>query len=110
MKLALLFIKWMFTSFFRKLGELSNSLAEELEYNTREALGVWFILSTLASIVNAFLVGLISVALGVRPSAAVALWLPVALVIHLVYTAFLVMFKCFKQERAELFETIKDGK
>lgn len=104
------FIKWVCASLFKKLALANDDLREALEYNTGEALGLWFVATVLLSIVNLIVVGLIAVIAGTRPSSAFVLWLPLTMFVHLVYTAFSVMFKCFKQERAELFETIKNGK
>lgn len=110
MRTLFLFIKWIGVSLFNKLASANGNLREGLEYSTGETLALWFLTAGVSTVANLLLVGLFAVAANTHPSGWAVIWLPIALFVHLVYTAISVMFKCFKQERSELFETIKNGK
>jgi hypothetical protein len=107
---VLSFIKWIVTKVFAKIAHLSEEFREGLQYDTGETIFFWCLFTILASVINMVIVAGILALIETRPSIWVVLWLPLALFIHFVYTGISVMFHCFKQERIELFNTIKNGR
>jgi ABC-type transport system involved in Fe-S cluster assembly fused permease/ATPase subunit len=108
--LAWSFIKWTVAKVFEKIADLNGKLREGLRYEPIETIFFWFLATILVSVINLLIMSGILVLLDTRLSGWFVLWLPLTMFAHLVYTGISVMYKCFKQERAELFETIKNGK
>jgi hypothetical protein len=109
-KLVWLFIKWIAVKLFSKIADLNDKLRDGLRYDTIETIFFWFLATFLASILNLLAMAGLSVLLDSRMSGWVVIWLPLTMFAHLVYTGISVMYNCFKQERAEIFETIKNSK
>ena len=110
MRVAVSFIKWIFEKMFEGLLEFHNGFKKDLRRNTGLAIFLWFIVSLFST--GVALLGLcgIDYVFGTQTPVQVwfgYMWLCVA---YLIYTGFSVMYNTFKDERAELFNTIRNGK
>lgn len=106
----LAFLKWIGVKISDKIFDLNNSFKRGLYRNAGETFFFWFLFTLLASVANLLAMAGLSYMLNARFDVWCVLWLPLASFAHLVYTGISVMYHCFKQERAELFETIKNGR
>jgi hypothetical protein len=103
------FIKWIVYNLYSKIVRLNDNLRDGLRYDTGETFFFWCLTTMLVSVINLLVMAGVSALLDVRLSGWFVLWLPLTMFAHLVYTSISVMYRCFKKERAELFETIKNG-
>jgi hypothetical protein len=110
MRLILAFFKWVVISLFEKLRTAHHNLAYSLEHNTGETLFFWMLMAMVATMVNLLLAGAVVFITDTKLSAGWIFVFALTMLVHLVYTGISVMFKCFKRDRAELFEKIKNGK
>ncbi len=110
MKLAFAFIKWIFKQIGKGILSINQDFRDLLSNQPGLGLFAWFICSLLSSV--AMLLLLAGVQYVTRLDIPVQVWFTyiAACVIYLLYTAFNLMYTAFKAERAELFETIKNGR
>lgn len=109
MKIGFLFIKWMFSKIFSKLLDFDNELRYNLRRKPGEAMFFWMILTVVFTLLNFVAMVAMTSMLGWNPGIWIALWLPAAMIAHFIIVSFQIMFKAFKDERAELFNTIKNS-
>ncbi len=110
MRVVLAFIKWILVNIGQGLLELHSSFKRELKREPVMALVAWFFVSLLTSVAMLFLLGGINHFIGLNIPMQVWLSYMASCVFYLLYTGFSVMYNTFKAERAELFETIKNGR
>ena len=110
MSVSTAFVKWIFAKIFEGLHEFHLDFKRDLRRQPGITIFLWFIVSLITSIVALLALCGIDYVLGTQTPVQVwfgYMWLCVA---YLIYTGFNVMYNTFKAERAELFETIKNGK
>ena len=109
MKLTFLFIKWIFKKLFEGLAEHNSEFRYTLRNSPWEAVFFWFLFTFLTSILTMLM--LAGVQFVTKWDVPVQLWFAyiASCVLYLLYTGFSIMYNAFKRERAELFETIKNG-
>lgn len=110
MRLCWAFIKWVMVNIVHLFVNLDRKIKKGLEYDTGETIAFFIIGSLVATLVEMMVVACFAVATGTNPSGWWVVGFGLTLFAYLVYTGVSVMFLCFKRERAELFETIKNGK
>ena len=110
MKIVVPFIKWIIRNIFNRILGMHQDLRYGLKRRAGEAFFFWFIAVVVATIINLMIVACYAVYTKTNPSMWAVMWLPLTMFMHFVYTSFSVMFDQFKAERAELFETIKNGR
>ena len=109
MRLMFAFIKWIFS----KLGESLIESHQSFRRGLRREPGIhvvgWFFFSLLSSILVMLILVGVQYVTGLQ--IPVQLWLSyvAGCVIYLIFTAVNIMYNAFKEERRELFETIKNG-
>ena len=105
MKLTFLFIKWIFKKLFEGLAEHNSEFRYTLRNSPWEAVFFWFLFTFLTMLLLA------GVQFVTKWDVPVQLWFAyiASCVLYLLYTGFSIMYNAFKRERAELFETIKNG-
>lgn len=110
MQVAVSFIKWIFAKIFEGLLEFHSEFKVDLRRQTGITLFLWFIISLISSLGMMLLLAGLQYVTGLDIPVQIwfgYMWLCVA---YLIYTGFSVMYNTFKAERAELFQTIKNGK
>ena len=110
MRTFLAFIKWIFVKVGEGLVGVHEGFKYELRNNTGMAIFAWFIVSFLTTIATLLILGAIQ-HFG-RIDVPVEIWFMyiASCVFYLLYTGINIMYNAFKAERAELFETIKNGR
>ena len=110
MKLAFAFIKWILANMFSRIRETDTEFRYTLQHRPWEAVFFWFIISLLTSVVTLILLAGLQYVTGFDIPVQIWFGYMISCVIYLLYTGFSVMYNAFKAERAELFETIKNGR
>ena len=110
MKIAFLFIKWIFRNLFNKISEKNNDFRYTLRNSPWEAIFFWFMFTFLTSILTMLLLAGVQFVTGWDVPVQVWFTYIASCVFYLLYTGFSIMYNAFKAERAELFETIKNGR
>jgi hypothetical protein len=110
MRVWLSFIKWTLVKIGEGLHDFHRGFKRDLAREPGMALVAWFFLSLLSSIVMLLVLGGIQHFIGIDIPVQVWLAYIMGCVIYLLYTGINIMYTAFKAERAELFETIKNGK
>lgn len=110
MRLALAFIKWIFKKSFEGVIEWNEDFRRLLRNEAPLGIFLWFIISLISTI------GVLLLCVGIQfitglniPMLTLFVYMGLC-VVYLLYTAFSLMYNAFKAERAELFETIKNGR
>lgn len=104
------FIGWIFKNIGRGLVELNDEFRVALRRETGLALFMWFIVSLISSLAVMLLLAGIQHVTGFNIPVQVWFAYMWACVIYLIYTSFSLMYKAFNDERAEIFNTIKNGR
>lgn len=104
------FLKWIVINLFQSIVERHREFERDLRYRTVET-SIFFVLFSIITSLCLFLViaGVVF-AFDMRPSAPILLTPVVMCFTYYVITGVNLMYRTFKQERAELFEKIKNGK
>lgn len=110
MKMAWYFFKWVILKIFNSCAEIHNNFRYNIRYNSVETLFFWFIIVMCATLCDLIILASFAALTDTRPHGAWIFALAIAMFVHMICTGFSVMFEAFKQDRAELFETIKNGK
>ena len=110
MRTLVAFAKWILSKIGKGLLKQHKKYKEMLVEEPLLALFAWFGTSVITSILFLIVVGGLSVLLVLNIPVQVWFAYMVSCVFYLLYTSFSVMYNTFKAERAELFETIKNGR
>jgi uncharacterized membrane protein len=103
LRLTKAFSIWVVKALFEKLGELHYEFKKDLNRHPGMSILIWIILSIFWIASLGFItVGLFGSTLGFTFG-----W--VSTILYLVYAIFSNLYTLFKQERKELFETIKNS-
>lgn len=110
MKILLPFFKWIFKQASKGIADKNEVFRDCLQYRPWEGIFVWILVSVLSSMAVLLLLGGIQFAIGI--DVPIQLWFAYILscFAYMIYTSFSLMYNAFKADRAELFETIKNGK
>jgi hypothetical protein len=109
MRTFLAFFMWVLAKIGEGLHDFHRGFKRDLAREPGVALIAWFFLSLLSSVVMLLVIVAIQHFGGI--DIPVQLWLGyiLACVVYLLYTGINIMYSAFKAERAELFNTIKNG-
>lgn len=110
MRIALAFIKWIFGKVFEGLLDKHKMFRSSLRNETGLALFVWFATAAISTLLIMLSLAIFAVVTKATPPFEILVTWGIMWIIYLIYTGFSVMFKSFKEERAQLFETIKNGR
>jgi len=103
LRLAKAFSIWIVKAFFEKLAELNREFRKDLNRHPPMAIMIWVVLSIFWIAGLGFtIVALFGSKLGFTIG-----W--VSTILYLVYAIFSNLYTLFKQDRRELFETIKNS-
>ena len=110
MRTFLAFIKWILANIGQGILGFHKGFKRDLSREPGVAIVAWFFISLLSSLAMLIILGGIQY-LGVI-NIPVQVWFAYILgcVFYLLYTGTVVMYNAFKAERAELFNTIKQGR
>lgn len=104
------FIKWVFVQIGKGLYKQHRHFRRGLEDETGLHIFIWFVLSLLSSLAAMLILVGIQSATGINIPVQVWFTYIAGCVVYLVYNGVSIMYNAFKAERAELFETIKNGR
>ncbi len=104
------FIKWIFVNIGKSLLKQHNRFKDGLEEETPITLFAWLLISIFTSVLFLIVFGGLSVLIGIHLPIEIWFAYMISCVLYLLYTGTSVMYNKFKSERAELFETIKNGR
>lgn len=110
MRVILAFIKWVFVQIGKGLYKQHRHFRRGLEDETGLHIFIWFIITLLSSLAALLVIGAIQYVTGINIPVQVWFTHIAGCVIYLVYNGVSIMYNAFKAERAELFETIKNGR
>ena len=110
MRTFLAFIKWILANIGQGLFNLHKGFKRDLAREPGIALVAWFFISLLSSLAMLIILGGIQHFGGIDIPVQVWLMYIAGCVFYLLYTGIVVMYNAFKAERAELFNTIKQGR
>lgn len=104
------FIKWVFLQIGISIATQNRHFRRTLRDETGLGFFLWIMSTVISTLLIMMALGLTVALTGIRPPAEllvawVSMW-----VIYLVYTGFSLMYNAFESERAELFDTIKNGR
>lgn len=110
MRVVLAFVKWILAHIGRGLLEFHRGFKKDLKREPGIAFIAWLLASLLSAAAMLLILGALEHFTGV--GVFVYIWYAyiAGCVLYLLYSSFSVMYNAFKAERAELFETIKNGK
>lgn len=110
MRVGLAFIKWILAHIGQRLLGFHKSFKRDLKREPGIAFIAWLLVSLLSTAAMLIILGALEHFTGV--GVFVYLWYAYvsSCVLYLLYSGFSVMYNTFKAERAELFETIKNGR
>jgi hypothetical protein len=110
MRVWLSFISWILAKIGQGLNDFHRGFKRDLTREPGIALIAWFVISLVSSMVLLLVLGGIQYFVGINIPVQVWFAYILGCVIYLLYTSVNLMYNAFKAERAELFETIKNGK
>lgn len=110
MRIFLAFIKWILVKMFRGLIDQHREFKYSLVHETGVTIFLWLVVSFITSIVMMIVLVGFQYVTGVNVPVQVWFGYIAGCVFYLLYTSIQVMYNAFKAERAQLFETIKNGK
>jgi threonine/homoserine/homoserine lactone efflux protein len=106
----LYFIKWIFSQIVEGLIHKNQMFRNTMRHETGFAFFIWGATSVGTSLGIMLCLAVFTVATGIHPPFIImGAWMVLCL-LYLVYTGFSLMYNAFKAERAELFNTIKNGR
>jgi hypothetical protein len=106
----LAFIKWILVKVGEGLFEFHRGFKRDLARETGMALVAWFFISLLSTLFMLIVLSGIQCVTGTNIPVQIWFAYIFGCVFYLLYTGIQIMYNAFKAERAELFETIKNGK
>lgn len=110
MKTLFLFIGWIFMKATEGIRNTNDGYREFMRDQPWGGIIVGLLLTVVSFIVLSLVTVLIATSYGVRPENWVFMLYLIPQVSYIIYTGVSLMYNAFKAERAELFETIKNGK
>jgi hypothetical protein len=104
------FIKWIFVQIGASLSHKNSMFRNTLKYETGYAFFIWCASTAITTIVVLMGLAVFSVLTETRPPFELLVIWVTSWVLYLIYTGFSLMYTAFEADRAQLFETIKNGK
>jgi threonine/homoserine/homoserine lactone efflux protein len=106
----LYFIKWIVNQIVEGLINKNQMFRNTMRYETGFAFFIWGATSVGTSLAIMLCLAAFTISTGIHPPFVVmgAWW--AGCLLYLIYTGFSLMYNAFEADRAELFNTIKNGK